>query len=208
MGHEIVNEAWSVESLKQFESAVADAFNGGAIRAPVHLSDGNESALIEIFRNVRADDYVFCSWRSHYQALLHGVPEGMVMDEIMAGRSISLCFPDFRFYSSAIVGGILPIAVGAGIGIKRSGGTEHVWCFIGDMTAEMGMAATAIKYSRNHELPVTFVIEDNGLSVCTDTYQAWRQANSSFEASRPSNVRYFKYSSSYPHAGAGVRVQF
>jgi pyruvate dehydrogenase E1 component alpha subunit len=85
------------------------------------------------------------------------------MDEIIAGRSIALCFPEFRVYSSAIVGGSLPIAVGVALGIKRRKGRERVWCFIGDMTAEMGMANTSIKYALGHDLPITFVVEDNSV---------------------------------------------
>lgn len=199
---------WTPEALRQFELDVAERFNAGQIRAPVHLSDGSEEALIEIFGEVGPADWVFCSWRSHYQCLLKGVPADVVMDEIMAGRSIALCFPDYRIYSSAIVGGSLPIAVGAALGIKRSGADEHVWCFLGDMTAEMGTANTCIKYSLAHGLPITFVVEDNGLSVMTDTMSVWGLPESSFRTTRPPNVRYFEYSSSYPHAGAGKRVEF
>lgn len=199
---------WTVESLQAFESEIAEAFNRGEIRAPVHLSDGSEGELLRVFEDVRPGDYVYCSWRSHYQALLHGVPEDLVRSEIMAGRSISLCFPEYRFYSSAIVGGILPIAVGTALGVKRQGGTEHVWCFIGDMTAEMGMASTAMKYSANFALPITFVVEDNGVSVCTDTKATWGIPQSTFRDATLPNTRYFQYETRYPHAGAGVRVQF
>lgn len=199
---------WTRDSLIEFESEVADLFNAGKIRAPVHLNDGSEANLIEIFRDVGEDDWVFCSWRSHYQALLKGVPKERVLEAILDLRSISLCFPEYRFYSSAIVGGTLPIAVGVALGLKRSGRKEHVWCFIGDMTAEMGMANTAIKYSLGHDLPITFVVEDNGISVCTSTTEVWGLAESSYKASRPRNVRYFEYRSNYPHAGAGKRVEF
>jgi pyruvate dehydrogenase E1 component alpha subunit len=200
--------SWTPDTLREFETGIADVFNSGAIRAPVHLSDGSESALIEVFADVGDDDWVFCSWRSHYQSLLRGVPAEEVRAAILDGRSISLCFPDYRVFSSAIVGGTLPIAVGVALGIKRDGGTEHVWCFIGDMTAEMGMAQSAIKYSLGHGLPITFVVEDNGVSVCTDTVSVWALAESSFRRARPQNVRYFEYESRYPHAGAGQRVEF
>ena len=77
-------QKWTVELLKDFETKVAEAFNGGSIKAPVHLSDGNESQMIEVFKSVKAEDWVFCSWRSHYQCLLKGVPEADVFDEILA----------------------------------------------------------------------------------------------------------------------------
>ena len=201
-------EIWSITSLIAFESKVASLFNEGKILAPVHLSDGNEAPLIEIFKEVKNEDWVFCSWRSHYQALLKGVPSSEVEAEILAGRSIALCFPDYNFYSSAIVGGQLPIAVGTALSHKRQNSTAHVWCFLGDMTSETGMAQTAFRYSEKHDLPITFVIEDNGISVLTDTREVWNSQTLRFEESRSKKVISYKYRSNYPHAGAGVRVQF
>ena len=196
------------DDLIEFENDVADRFNAGKIRAPVHLYWGNEAAMINVFEKIRPQDWLFCSWRSHYQCLLKGVPKNEVMDEIMAGRSISLCFPKHRIYSSAIVGGVLPIAVGTALSIQRSGEDAKVYCFMGEMTAETGIAHEALKYSRNHALPIHFVIEDNAKSVCTDTREAWNQPRLSFEDSQDEYVTYYQYETKYPHAGAGVRVQF
>ena len=119
------------EQLIAFEDEVARRFNAAEIRAPVHLYSNNEEQLIKIFETVQQNDWVFCSWRSHYQCLLKGVPEDAVMAEIIAGRSISLCFPEYKVYSSAIVGGILPISVGVAMSIKRNNGTNKVYCFMG-----------------------------------------------------------------------------
>jgi len=199
---------WTIESLKDFESEVGDIFNSGKIKAPVHLSDGNEEGLIEVFKNVSSTDWVLCSWRSHYQALLKGVPAELVKSEIIAGRSISLCFPEHRVFSSAIVGGHVSISVGIAMAEKNNNSKNHVWCFLGDMTSETGVAQTSIRYAETHDLPITFVIEDNGLSVLTDTRNVWASANLRYEEVKSSKVVSFKYKSKYPHAGAGVRVQF
>jgi pyruvate dehydrogenase E1 component alpha subunit len=196
------------EELIAFEDEVASYFNSGKIRAPVHLYSGNEEQIIHACRNIRPQDWIFCSWRSHYQCLLKGVPKAELMAEILAGRSISLCFPEYRIYSSAIVGGIVPIAVGSAMAIKHKGEDSRVYCFMGEMTAETGIAHESIKYSRNYQLPIHFVVEDNSKSVCTDTRQAWNQPVLSFENSNDEYVSYYKYETKYPHAGAGVRVQF
>jgi len=200
--------SWTVDSLKAFELKMADLFNAGAIRAPVHLSDGSETPLIEIFTTVEKDDWVFCSWRSHYQCLLKGVSPEVLESAILEGRSIALCFPEVNLYSSAIVGGQIPLAVGAALSLKLNNEEAHVWCFIGDMTSETGMAQTAIRYSEKHDLPITFVVEDNGISVLTETRTVWNSKTLRFEESNSSKIRSYKYESKYPHAGAGVRVQF
>ena len=194
--------------LVRFEEKVAEAFNSGGIRAPVHLYSGNEEQMIRIFEDVFSKDWIFCSWRSHYQCLLKGVPEEEVFSEILAGRSISLCFPEYRIFSSAIVGGVLPIATGVALSIKRRGKTNMVHCFVGDMTAETGIAHECVKYSENHDLPIRFIIEDNNKSVCTNTVESWGAKHSSWEKSESPKVVYYSYENSFPHAGAGIRVQF
>jgi len=203
-----MSKIWSVLELQAFEHNVADIFNRGEIRAPVHLSDGNELALIEIFKEIKFEDWVFCSWRSHYQCLLKGVPPEEIIREILAGRSISLGFPAYRIFSSAIVGGHVPIAIGASKAEKLKKSGAHVWCFIGDMTSETGIAQSAIRYAENHDLPITFIIEDNELSVLTETRQVWGSKTLRFEERTSKKVRYFKYKSKYPHAGVGKRIQF
>lgn len=196
------------EDLIRFEEEIATLFNAAKIRAPVHLYRGNEDQIIEVFREIKPEDWVMCSWRSHYQCLLKGVPRNRLREEILAGRSISLCFPEYRILSSAIVGGIVPIAVGVAAAIKRQSGAERVHCFLGDMTSETGIVHECVKYSRNFQLPIRFIVEDNGMSVCTDTRQAWGQPMLSYEGMGDPMVVYYKYQTIYPHAGAGVRVQF
>ena len=194
--------------LIAFEEDIANEFNNSQIRAPVHLYYGNEQQMINIFEAVKPNDWVLCSWRSHYQCLLKGVPPEDVKSEIIAGRSISLNFPEYRVVSSAIVTGVIPIAVGIALGIKRTVGDDKVWCFMGEMTSETGVAHECIKYSRNHELPIHFIVEDNAKSVCTDTRETWNQRVLTYESVDDPYITYYKYETKYPHAGAGTRVQF
>ena len=198
----------AAEDLIRFEDRVADAFNSGLIRAPVHLYDGNENQMIEVFDDVKEQDWIMCSWRSHYQCLLKGVPEEVLYKDILAGRSISLCYPKERIFSSAIVGGSISIATGIALSILKKGGRNRVHCFVGDMTAETGIAHECIKYSENFDLPIRFIVEDNRKSVCTDTYEAWGMSASSYSEYDGSKVVYYQYETRYPHAGAGERVQF
>ena len=55
--------------LINFEEKIAEKFNNAEIKAPVHLYYGNEDDIINIFQNIKIEDWVFCSWRSHYQCL-------------------------------------------------------------------------------------------------------------------------------------------
>lgn len=196
----------TVDELIAFEKEVAAAFEAGHIGCPVHLSGGNEEQLIEVFKNIDRRDWVFSTWRSHYHALLHGIPRERVMDEIMAGRSMNLASPDHHFFTSAIVGGCLPIAVGVAAAFKRRGAEQKVFCFVGDMCATTGAFHEACSYSRLQDLPITFVVEDNGFSADTPTRECWGDATPiTLLQSRPyeagEQIRRYAYERTYPHYG-------
>ena len=191
----------SPAELIAFEKSVAEDFERGGIKGPVHLSGGNEEHLIAVFKNVKPEDWVFSTWRNHYHALLHGIPKDKVLSEIRAGRSMNLSFPEHRFYSSAIVGGILPIATGVAYALKRAGCFRQVWCFIGDMAASIGAYHEAYEYASNQDLPITFVVEDNGLSTNAPTAECWGGA-------MVYKQMYYRYDRTYPHVGIGKWVQF
>ena len=192
------------DELIAFEEGIAKDFNSGLIRYPIHLDNGNEDGLIDIFKDVKPQDWVFVSWRGHYKALLKGVPPDELRAAIHRGESMALRFDQYRVYGGAIVGGMIPIALGTAMAIKRSGADEHVWLFIGDMAAESGIAYETHKYAHNFKLPISFVIEDNEVSVCTNTREAWGLDTPNYLV----DMRRLKYQSKYPHAGSGTRIQF
>ena len=174
------------EELIEFESDIAELFEQAKIPSPVHFSKGNEDDLIGIFRNIKPADWVFSTHRSHFHALLKGIPSEWLKDEILKNRSITINNSEYKFFSSAIVGGILPIAVG----VAMTGQT--VWCFVGDMASETGLFHECVKYANGHNLPIHFVVEDNGLSVDTPTEKVWR----------------YSYQRELPHQGVGTFVIF
>jgi len=210
------------EDLIAFEEDIAQCFNTKQIHAPVHLYHGNEDHMIKIFQNVTENDWVCCTWRNHYQCLLKGVPGEDLKRRILNGKSMVMCIPEHRIICSSIVGGIPSIATGIAWGEKLKGEDNRVWCFVGDMSAATGAFNEAWRYSKAHNLPITWVIEDNGKSVETPTNSVWGNgyhpsATYSFvyESSNgiiwdtPNKIIYYRYENKkFPHAGAGVRVQF
>ena len=200
--------------LIDFETEVKERYEAGEITAPVHLSSNNENELIEIFQEVDKDDWVFSSWRNHYHALLHGIPRDTLMELIVRGKSMSVYSENPKFYSSAIVGGIIPIALGTAKALKMKqddtlnknyyrDNKRKVWCFIGDMTFESGIFYESYKYAKNFDLPLQFVVEDNNLSTNTPVDETWGG-----KRDIPSDVIYYQYKSDYPHHGTGNWVLF
>ena len=191
------------EELISFETEVKERYESGEILAPNHLSKDNEDELIEIFQYVNPNDWVYSAWRNHYHALLHGFDRQELMDDIVAGRSMATSSNVNKFYSSAIVGGIIPVALGTAMALKKNNSDNKVWCFIGDMTFETGVFHESYKYAKNFELPIQFVVEDNNLSVHTPTDAAW-----GIRQEVPDDVVYYRYENGYPHHGTGSWVNF
>ena len=195
-------EVLSVAELRAFEERVKVAFLAGEIHAPVHLSGGNEKEVLEIFKEVADDDWVFSTWRNHYHALLKGIPPDDLYRAILNGRSMYINSKAHKFLTSSIVGGVLPIALGVALGAKRLKLDERVWVFIGDMAARTGIAREFMDYARGHELAVSIVVEDNGLSTNTPTMEVWGRGH------RGPHHHYYKYERSVPHVGVGQWVTF
>ena len=202
--YSIVNDVlWDNYGLIGFEKKIADHWEAGRIKGPVHLSGGNEDELIEIGKRIKSSDWVFSTWRSHYHALIKGIPSEWLEAEILQGRSITILNKDHRFYSSAIVGSIIPIAVGVAMANKRDNKDDKVWCFLGDMAFETGGFMEMYKYAKNFELPIVFVIEDNGVSTNTPTIETWKN-----KSEVPNDVIWYDYQKKWPHYGTGKWVVF
>jgi pyruvate dehydrogenase E1 component alpha subunit len=203
------------QDLIDFETDIGETFNRGEIRAPIHLYAGSEDQIMRVFEKIDVKkDWICCTWRNHYQALLKNIPPDVIKERIMAGKSMVMNLPEYKFVCSSIVGGIPSIATGLALAAKLRGTGEHVWCWTGDMSAETGAWAEAYKYARAQDLPVTFVVEDNELSVLTPTHEMWGNDKWYLPAQNrvwyeSKHLIYYKYKNTkYPHAGAGVRVQF
>jgi TPP-dependent pyruvate/acetoin dehydrogenase alpha subunit len=174
------------KELIDFETEIATLFEQGEIKSPCHLSGGNEERLIEIFKSIKPTDWVFSTHRSHYHALLKGIPKEWIKQEILDNHSITLNNAEYRFFSSAIVGGVLPIA----LGVAMTG--QKVWVFCGDMASETGIFNECLKYATNFDLPIKFIVENNNFSVNSKTDKVWG----------------YRYKRKYPHQGSGKWVTF
>lgn len=191
----------TAQQLIAFESRVQAHWEAGDIPYLTHLCGGNEEQLIAIFRRVRPGDYIFVSHRAHYHYLLAGGTEQELMDKILRGKSMFLYSKKLNFIASAIVAGNCAIAAGVALALKREWGPK-VWCFVGDGAEDQGHFYEAVMFVHGHDLPCTFIIEDNDLSV--ETTKAQRRG-SAVKFAWPSCVERYYYDPIYPHAGSGCK---
>lgn len=189
---------WTAEELVAFEDRIGELYLDNKLPFLFHLSGGNEHQLIDIFKDIKEGDYVISYHRSHYHALLHGIPPEVVEDRILNGRSMFIYDRERNFFCSAIIGGTPAIAAGIAWALKKKGSDKKVWCFIGDGTEDNGHTYEAIRYVDGFDLPCKFVIENNDRSVETTNAQRWG-SKADYDWNSPSVIKY-KYDITYPHA--------
>lgn len=217
----------TAKDLIETEEHIAYRFDEGWIPGPIHLHNGCENQLIEIFKNINEDDFICSTWRSHYHCLLKGVPRHEFLVEIFSGHSITLNFPEYNIVSSAIVGNIFAVGVGLAQSIKLNKGKNKVWLFAGDMSFHSPYFYSCYRQAVNFDLPIYFICENNNKSVCTPTDIASGQLYpepfndlKSFKAVSHAigdgevfldldrKLGYFEYISKYEHSGTLTRTQF
>ena len=192
------------EDLIKFEDFIGKLYEEGKIKSPIHLAGckygKQEKFLLNLYKKIdKKKDWIFCTWRSHYHWLLFDKNPQELLQQILDGHSMHI-FGE-RFFTSAIVGGIAPIAVGVALAKKMKGEGGHIWCFLGDMAYTSGIALESVRYASGFNLPITFIVEDNGLSVETSTKEVWGKK-------REKNVIIYTYKRKFPHAGIGKYVMF
>lgn len=192
----------TAKDLIRIESRIRDLWLDGQIPSLLHLCGGNEAQLIKVFEQIDTErDWLFCSHRAHYHALLFGMPEEELIRQILEGRSMSLCWP--RMVQSSIVAGTCSIAAGKAMAIKLRGGTERVWCFLGDGASDEGTFWEAARFVSARGLPCTFVLEFNNSSCGVRIDQRWGDIP---KWDWPECVYQYTYTPTYPHAGTREKM--
>lgn len=192
------------QRLIDFEEKIIKLFKELKIRYPVHLSGGNEDQLIKIFKGIKKGDYIFSTHRSHYHYLLAGGSEENLERKIMEGKSMSIFDKNLKFFSSSILAGCCGIAVGVALALKRKKSKNKVYVFVGDGAEDEGHFYEAVRYVDGWDLPCTFIIEDNNLSVETPKKARYGKSKMKW----PKCVKRYHYIRKYPHVGVGKWVTF
>jgi len=189
------------KELIDFETKMKEVFKEGKLPFLVHFSGGNEDQLLHIFKDIKPDDYVFSTHRSHYHYLLKGGDPKVLEQKIRNGDSMFVFDKKLNFLTSSVLAGTAGIAAGVALALKLKGSKNKVWCFIGDGGEDGGHFYEAVRYVQNLRLPCTFIIEDNDRSVETSKLLRGSRKNINW----PSCVKRYKYIPTYPHGGPGLK---
>jgi acetoin:2,6-dichlorophenolindophenol oxidoreductase subunit alpha len=157
--------------IRMFEQAATEHAAGGRIAGALHTSVGQEASIVGSCMALRDDDYMVGTHRSHGHPIGKGAGLRGLFAELLgkasgvnSGKGGSMHLSDFSVGSlgeTSIVGSGLPVATGAGLGIKMQGGSRVSLCFFGDGAANEGTFHESLNLASVWQLPVVYVCENN-----------------------------------------------
>ncbi len=163
--------------IRRVEEALARRYREQQMRCPVHLCIGQEATAVGVVAALQTDDAVFSGHRAHGHYLAKGGDLPRMIAELYgrdtgccAGRggSMHLIDIDAGFLGSTpIVGGTVPLAVGAAWRARLQNTGQVTVVFFGDGCFEEGVLHESMNFASLHQLPVVFVCENNHYSVYT-----------------------------------------
>ena len=167
-------------TARRFEEAVDQLFARGLMHGTMHLSIGQEASATGTCLALRPDDMITSTHRGHSHCVAKGADLTRMMAELLAkdsgyckGRGGSMHIADVaggNLGANGIVGGGIPIAVGAALAQQLTGSGKVVISFFGDGAANEGAFHEAVNLAAVWALPVVFVCENNhyGMSMASD----------------------------------------
>ena len=171
----------SMRSIRSFEEKVAELFYAGRLPGFVHLYVGQEAVATGVCANLRDDDVITSTHRGHGHLIAKGARLDRMMAELYGGidgychgKGGSMHIADFSvgiYGANGIVGGGLPIAVGAGLAARVQRSDRVAVAFFGDGASNEGTFGESLNLASIWKLPVIFVCENNGFTQFTPTEQ-------------------------------------
>lgn len=157
--------------IRHFEDTVKDLFTRNLVRGSTHLCQGQEAVPVGVCGALRQGDTMTCTYRGHGAVLAMGSPLDRCFAEILGrangvcgGKGGSMHLTDVSvgvLGSNAIVGGQLPIAVGAALAAQHLETGAVAVTFLGDGATNIGAFHESVNLAAIWRLPVVFVIENN-----------------------------------------------
>ncbi len=167
----------SMVLIRKFEEKAAEMYLRAKIAGYLHLNIGEEASVVGIVAGLRDDDYIFDGYRDHGYVLARGTDPRLVMAELFGrigglvkGRSGSMHLfdPERRFMGGyAIVGGSMPLAVGAALALKYQRRDEIVANVFGDGSTNIGAFHESLNVASLWKLPILFIIVNNQYGMGT-----------------------------------------
>jgi pyruvate dehydrogenase E1 component alpha subunit len=167
----------TMRTIRSFEQTLNELSQAGRVPGFLHLYAGEEAVAAGVSISLGKDDYVASTHRGHGHAIAKGVELNAMMAEIFGkrsgvcrGKGGSMHIADVEkgmLGANGIVGGGIPLAIGAALSakVRKSGGVSI--SYFGDGATNQGAFHESLNLASILKLPVVFVIENNGYGEAT-----------------------------------------
>ena len=172
----------TMAKIRAFETKALKLFENNQLRGSVHLYIGEEAVAATVCSRLTDADYITSTHRGHGHCIAKGADLNKSMAELMGkatgyckGRSGSMHIADFNvgnLGANAIVGGGIPIAVGAALSAKLQKQDRVAVSFFGDGASNEGTFHESLNLASVMKLPIIFVCENNGYGISVPVSQS------------------------------------
>lgn len=172
----------TMNQIRAFEMKALSLFESNKLRGSVHLYVGEEAVAATVCSRLSDEDYIASTHRGHGHCIAKGARLDRAMAELMGkatgyckGRSGSMHIADFskgNLGANAIVGGGIPIAVGAALSAKMQNNGRVSVSFFGDGASNEGTFHESLNLAAVWKLPVIFICENNLYGISVPTWQS------------------------------------
>ena len=185
----------TMRTIREFEERVHAEFATGDIPGFVHLYAGEEASAVGMCSTSTTVDPIASTHRGHGHCIAKGVDVRAMMAEIYGrktgachGKGGSMHIADLSkgmLGANGIVGGGAPLVCGAALAAKLKGNGGVGVAFFGDGASNQGTVLETMNLAAVWNLPVIFVVENNGYAETTSS-TGRRRATASSTAPPPS----------------------
>jgi len=171
-------------TIRIFETRCIKLYRLGVIRGYLHPYLGEEAIATGACAALRQKDYMVSTHRGHGHCIAKGAEIKYMMAE-MCGREAGYCrgrggsmhisdMAGGNLGANGIVGGGIPIGVGAALGAKIRKSDQVVVIFFSDGASNNGVFAESLNLAAIWNLPAIFMVENNHYAVSTPIEQSSR----------------------------------
>ena len=164
-------------SIRVFETSCVKLYRQGLIVGYFHPYTGEEAIAVGACCALREDDYIVSTHRGHGHCIAKDGKIDKMIAEVL-GREAGYCrglggsmhiadIEKGNIGANGIVGGGIPIGVGAGLGISIRGTDQAVVIFFSDGASNNGVFAESLNLAAIWNIPVVFMLENNHYAVST-----------------------------------------
>jgi pyruvate dehydrogenase E1 component alpha subunit len=163
--------------MRKFEEKAGQLYGQQKIKGFCHLYNGQEACIAGAVTALQLGDKYITAYRDHAHPIALGTPPRLIMAELFGkvtgiskgkGGSMHMFDKERHFFGGhGIVGGQIPLGVGIAFAEKYKGTTNLCITFMGDGAVRQGSFHESLNLAMLYNLPVIFVIENNGYAMGT-----------------------------------------